>query len=241
MSIGALLTSHRRPHTLRRQLAAIDAQTVTPDRVVIWHNDGGEKPDVEAMRGKDVIAANFATGVWTRFAYCLWGFKTHFCVVLDDDTIPAPRWLEHLTYCHDAKPGLYGVNGVTFNDGTRSNRSYHGWDSRCEFTPVDIVGHAFFFKRTLLNAMLSLPRLEGIDTAGEDYALAFAAQACGLPVFVPPTRDPSTLGSTQPNLGTDDKALYRQPGEEEKKQRVHDFYLSQGWKPMAFRNGKEPT
>ena len=109
MSIGVLLSSHARPHTLRHQLAAIDAQTVKPSEIIIFHDHAdGVQFDVEAARGRKVIATNWTGGVWNRFAFCLWGFSTEFICVLDDDTIPGPKWLEHLCWYYDKERALYG-------------------------------------------------------------------------------------------------------------------------------------
>lgn len=237
MSIGVLLSSHGRPHTLRPQLAAIDAQTVKPDDLVIFHDHApGVQFDTEATRGRKVTATNWTGGVWNRFAFCLWGFSTEFICVLDDDTIPGPQWLKNCLDCSLREPGLYGTNGVLFTHGHRQARKYFGFSNPLpDQVPVDIVGHAFFFPRVLLAKACSLPRPD-VSTAGEDYHLAFAAQAMGWQTWCPPHHLPELSGSTRPDLGTDDKALYRTPGEEEKKQRVHEFYLAQGWKPLAMRN-----
>jgi hypothetical protein len=239
-SIGVLLTSHARTHTLRPQLRAIDRQTVRPDELIIWHDHAeGVRPDTEAMRGRKVVATNYTSGVWNRFAFCLWGFDTEYVAVFDDDTVPGEKWLEYMLSCHRQRAALYGVNGVRFPTGNRKPREYTGLDPVIVGGEVDIVGHAWFFRRSLLQRACSLPRCPGIESAGEDYHLAYAAQNRKLPVLVAPVAVPSHHGSLNPQLGTDDKALYRQPGEEEKKQRVHDFYLSQGWKPMALRNKDE--
>lgn len=243
MSIGVLISSHARPATLRPQLAAIDAQTVKPDEIVIFHDHApGVQPDTEAMRGRRVIATNWQSGVWQRFAFCLWGFKTDYVCIFDDDTVPAPGFFEHVLASMQRRPALYGVNGVIFPNGQRGppRRYIVGWEQRDAETDVDIVGHAWVFERVPFGqALACVPKLDEIDTAGEDYAMAFAAQKLGVPVLVPSVLNESVLGSTQPKLGTDDKALYRQPGEEEKKARVHDFYLKQGWKPLAIRNARD--
>ncbi|MDE2101138.1 MAG: glycosyltransferase family 2 protein [Patescibacteria group bacterium] len=236
MSIGVLISSHARPHTLRPQLAAIDAQTVKPSEIVIFHDHApGVQPDTEAMRGRRVVATNWQSGVWNRFAFCLWGFSAEFICVFDDDTIPAPRFLEHLWTQWHERPALYGVNGVIFPTGQRNPREYCGRELVQGETECDIVGHAWFFHRILLETAATLERCPGVSTAGEDYHLAFAAQTIGSPVLTPVNALPTTLGSTRPDLGTDDKALYRQPGEEEKKQRVHEFYVAQGWKTLYHR------
>jgi hypothetical protein len=241
-SIGVLLTSHKRPHTLRPQLAAIDAQTVKPDDVIIWHNDGGVQPDAEAMRGRKVVAANFNSGVWARFSAALWLLPYEFIVVLDDDTIPGSRWLETCLDHYESKPALLGVNGVTFGAGKRENRLYYGTNSATDRggprKSVDIVGHGFFVHESILRQACQQVSMVELFSAGEDYHLAFSAQKLGLHTDVPCHIYPETRGSTNPSLGSDDVALYRQPGEEEKKAKAHDAYVRAGMKMLGKVQGR---
>lgn len=229
-SIGVLVTSFKRPHTLAPQLSALDAQTVKPADVIIWHNHGGIQPHVEAMRGRKVVAANFNSGVWARFSAALWLLKTEFIVVLDDDTIPGQKWLERCLNQYCLKPALLGVNGVAFVDGTRNNRSYTG--RLGHRTRVDIVGHGWFIHRSLIREACATPSYWTIPTAGEDYHLAFAAQRLRLPTEIPGYKMSIECGSMNPNLGTDEVALYRQPQEEENKRKAHDYYRAMGWKTL---------
>lgn len=232
-SIGVMLTSFKRPHTLRQQLAAIDSQTVKPKDVVIWHNDGGVQPDVEAMRGRKVVALNYNSGVWARFSAALWLLPYEFIVVLDDDTIPGIGWLSWCRYHYSQKAALLGVNGVIFNHGERSQRTYVGLSQENEPRQrVDIVGHGWFINRSILQLACDLSGCVHLNTAGEDYHLAFCAQAHQIDTEVPGHNLRCQLGSCAPELGTDSVSLYRQPGEEQKKQMAHDFYRRKGWKTL---------
>ena len=236
MSIGVLLTTFKRPHTLRPQLEAIGRQTLEPDSLVIYHNEGGVSPDLDAMRNHRVVSENQAAGVWQRFAWCLHGFNTEFVCVLDDDTIPGDGWLQNCMTCFQAHAGLYGANGVRFPHLKRDPRTYHGFQDRCANTmQVDIVGHSWFFKREWLRAWLATPPACYEPTAGEDYHWAYVMQQMGLNCFVPPQNSSDRVGSRHPGLGTDEHALYLTPGEEDKKFSVHDAYRRLGWKPMADR------
>lgn len=228
-SIGILLTSFRRPHTLAKQLAAIRGQSISSE-VVVWHNDGGVSPDLEAMRGCRVIAANYNTGVWPRFAFCLWGLSTPFVVVLDDDTIPGPNWLAHLLSCHSHYSGLYVENGVRVHGRDRSQREYIGWANANEnLETVDYGGHAWFLERHLLSIVCGLPRPKSVgDTCGEDMHLSFALRRHGIPTLVAPhpAEDRSVWGSTNGRLGDDSVALWKIPGEDEKKNAAFAEYAT---------------
>lgn len=235
-SIGVLLTSHKRPHTLRPQLAAIDAQTIKPADIVIFHDNGGVQPDLEAMRGRKVIASNWNMGVWPRFAAALYLLPYDFICIFDDDTIPGNAWLEHCLSSYKTNRALYGACGVIFRKGRRDQREYvSGLTGHCGSKEVDIIGHSWFVSRSILQHSLALPSCVEIGTAGEDYHVSWAAQDLGMPCVVPASWIDDIKGSLRVELGTDDVALYRQPGEEEKKARAHQFYLDRGWKPLALR------
>lgn len=235
-SIGVLLTSFMRPQNLARQLAAIRAQTVQPEDLIIWHNHGGVDPPADVLRSTKCIAANFNSGVWPRFSACRTLFNTEFVAVYDDDTIPGKLWLEHCLASHDEREALIGAVGVTFPEGTRNPRVFSGphGTNGCD---VDIVGHCWFFRRSLLEHYPDCHWLH--RTAGEDYAMSLAAQRAGIPVVVPlqPAGLEDCWGTTEQNLGADSVALWRTAGEEEKKHDAHNAMLAMGWQPLCTRLG----
>lgn len=254
-SIGVIVTSFKRPHTIVRQLSSMAMQSVEPSSVTVFHNfssDGrflaGFREKLETYGGQSKVQIesvfnSFNTGVWARFAWPLYALDTRFVMILDDDTVPGNRWIENCLSCFDRHPGVYGANGVIFKQGDRSRREYHGCANlngdACK--QVDIVGHAWFFERKLLRAFCGFDRARSAEgnTCGEDYHLAFAAQKFGLNCYVPPhpveAGREEFWGSLHVKLGTDDVALYRQPGEEEKKLSCHNEYIARGWKPLELQ------
>lgn len=236
--IGVLVTSFRRPHTLRKQLAAIRGQSLAPARIVVFHNHGGVEPDRDALRECEVVACNFNSGVWPRMAFAAWAFKNEYVCVFDDDTVPGPKWFENCMSCLDSSTiDLCGATGVIFHEGQRHLREYVGGHGNKEAVDVDIVGHSWFAPRYVYCRAVGTPRPVPMhDTAGEDYHLSYSVQLQGCRTVVPaqPFDAPDMHGSLHRNLGVDGVALWSTEGEEEKKLACHQAYLKRGWKPLAI-------
>lgn len=238
-AIGVILTHFRRD-TLTRQLDALRAQTVPYSELVVYSNAAENLPPLADMRDNEsVIGAcgrNF--GVWPRFTLG-WHLKTEFVAIFDDDAIPGPKWLESCLETLDrCGPALCGSVGVVFPDRHRDGRGYCGWKLPTDrIIRADIVGHSWFMPRDLLRDMLNAPSGLMHDTAGEDYWLSYSAQKRGMLVVCPPHPENDTqrwgVSPDAMQLGSDDVALWNQPGEEERKASVHELLLGMGWQPSA--------
>jgi hypothetical protein len=249
-TIGVILQSHQRPHTLGLQLRQIAEQTLQPQQVWVFHNasmvlppDYGRVQDCfRPARGAEykgvipqVINSGKNLGVWARFSLAL-ELGTDWVAIFDDDTLPGPKWLEHCLATERAIGDcVLGARGVIFPEGTREPRVYIGQPSSQAIqgpTEVDIVGHCWFFRREWLQYFHGEPRL-GYDTCGEDYHLSYAVQKhLRLKTYVPDQTDPETFGTLWPDLGADSVALYKRTGEESNKNNAHERYLRAGWLPM---------
>lgn len=193
--ITAILTVFRRPHTLLQQLQAIQNQTVKPKEILIWKNsyDGIVLPEIPAALKQNVsiIDSQKNFGVWARFAVGLLA-NTKYIAVFDDDTIPGSRWFENCLQSMKVREGLMGSIGLVFHADDYWQYHRIGWDERnkCnnpELTEVDIVGHAWFFKREWLCDLWSFaPDYSKFLTHGEDIAFSAFLQKRGIPTLVPP-------------------------------------------------------
>jgi hypothetical protein len=212
--ITVILNAYKRVEYLERQLEAINNQTVKPAKILVWQNAGAVIP--EYLKAQVTFAeCNENLGVWARFAYAL-NADTEYVCVFDDDTIPGRRWFENCLKTIETHEGLLGTRGLRF----LSPQRYHpfksfGWDGPTEETvQVDIVGHAWFFKREWLAAFWrELPSLEASKIAGEDIHFSYAIQKyLRLGTYVPPhpVNDLEMWGS-QPEyakrLGTSEAAI----------------------------------
>jgi hypothetical protein len=232
-SIGVVLTVHKRPRLLADQLTALRRQSIPATQIVIWDNNSGYDYTFPLQPNESVVWCTRNWGVWPRFlmAACL---RTDYVCVYDDDTMPGHDWhLNCLNTINQLPPfSLLGAVGVLFPDGSRENRDYVGWKSPTDrIVHADIVGHSWFCERKLLDWFVVDHRCP--DTCGEDYHLSARAREKGGVVACPPhpVDRPSLWGSLRGSqLGDDEVALWRQPGEEEKKRAAHERLRASGWK-----------
>lgn len=201
--ITVVLNAFKRQEYLKQQIDCVLNQTVPAERVLIWNN--GEELDLHGFGDKVMVANHsYNLGVWSRFAYAI-NAETEYVCVLDDDTFPAPLFFESCLEHMKREPALLGARGLRF----LSSKRYHpydsfGWDAPNEKEEVvDIVGHAWFFKREWLGVFWrELPQQGTSRLVGEDMHFSFMLQKyLGIRTMVPahPKSNPSIWGS-EPEL-----------------------------------------
>ena len=226
--VSVVLSGFRRTHYLPEQIAAVRAQSVAPAEIHLWCNDPDNGAVVSALHLPSVPTAisSVNLGVWARFAYAL-NCKSEYVCVFDDDTIPGPRWLEHCLQHMSQRQALYGTIGMLYTNpqppasaGQPHGCSYYesnekiGWyDSGNRNYPVDVdlVGHAWFFKRAWLSTFWRELPPPDVTLCGEDMHLSFMLQKyLGVPTIVPPhpRGDRSVWGSVRGELGMDEHSLW---------------------------------
>lgn len=187
--ITAVLTLYKRPHRLHEQIEALRNQTRPPQNIFVVKNysEGIELPKLP----NDIVVIDSTKnfGIWTRFAMALLADTKYVCV-FDDDTIPGNRWFENCLDSMKIREGLYGTIGIKF---PRSSYNFSlndriGWDRpNTEITQVDIVGHAWFFKRSWLHYLWQYtPDYTSDLKCAEDINFSFELQKAGIPTLVPP-------------------------------------------------------
>lgn len=241
-TVTVILNVFKRSKSLAQQLAAIKAQSVPVNKILVWENGVESVPD--ALREGLIIArASENLGVWARFAYAL-NADTEFILMLDDDTIPGSRWVENCLNTMALTPGLLGTRGLIFVEPSSYSINLEAGvhSPNAEVTEVDIVGHAWFFKREWLAAYWAEYAVKFPEAlAGEDIHFSFAIQKnLGLPTLVPPhpIGDLSMWGS-QPesavSLGTSQDAISKGVGAMRKFERALRHYRKQGFSVLAER------
>lgn len=204
MSITAILTVYKRPYCLIEQIEALQSQSIPPEKIIIWKNaaEGVELPVIPENLMKNVTIINSSTnyGVWARFSVALLA-NTEFIAVFDDDTIPQNNWFKNCLDTMKVKEGLLGTIGLRFDCGSKYAVSERrcGWDGPSdEIQEVDIVGHAWFFKRVWLSHLWNfIPDYDEYLKCGEDIAFSYMLQRAGIKTYVPPhpANDISMYGS----------------------------------------------
>jgi hypothetical protein len=186
-NITVILNGYLRPDFLSTQIDAIKNQTIKPAEIMIWINSEDGFDD-KLLEGLTVAKSNKNLGVWARFSYAL-NAKTEYVCIFDDDTIPGKKWLENCLETIKTHEGLLGTIGLIYdNPHNYLNNRRVGWDNpNEETTRVDIVGHAWFFKREWLSSYWRELPPKGFDFVGEDMHFSYTIQKyLGLNTYVPP-------------------------------------------------------
>lgn len=211
--IAAVLNVFKRVDFLELQLEAIENQTIQPIDIFVWQNDG-DSIDERLLSRFTLAKCSDNLGVWARFAYALNTDADYICV-FDDDTIPGCRWFENCVNTLQEHDGLLGTRGLRYMSPKRYHPFEHyGWGNPNEETvQVDIVGHAWFFKREYLAYFWSeMPPKDASKIAGEDIHFSYMLQKFGIGTYVPPhPRGDRSLWGSLPEygekIGTDDNAI----------------------------------
>ena len=76
---------------------------------------------------------------------------TEYIALYDDDTIPGCKWHENCLSTMKTHEGILGSAGVILNGTRYVQHDRCGWPTQnIETTEVDLVGHAWFFRREWL-------------------------------------------------------------------------------------------
>lgn len=186
--ITVILNGYKRPQFLKEQVDAIMCQTVPVKEIMLWQNNA-EGFDKSLTDKLTTVVSNKNLGVWARFAFAL-NAKTEYICIFDDDTIPGDMWLENCLNTMKTHEGLLGTVGLIYDskNSYRPNTRF-GWAdiNNPEVIRVDIVGHAWFFKREWLSTYWrELPPI-GLTTVGEDMHFSYTLQKyLNINTYVPP-------------------------------------------------------
>jgi len=234
--IAVVLNAFKRTNFLELQLDAIESQTIKPVDIFVWQNDGGTIDD-KLMSRFTIAKCSDNLGVWARFAYAL-NIDADYICVFDDDTIPGNRWFENCIKTIKLHDGLLGTRGLRYMSPKRYHPFEHyGWGNpNEEAIQVDIVGHAWFFKREYLAHFWSeMPPQSASKVAGEDIHFSYMLQKHGLGTYVPPhpKNDKSLWGSLPEygeKIGTDNNAISSSQSALSRFDIALQYYTSRGFK-----------
>ena len=208
--ITVILNAYRRPYNLKMQIDAIRNQTNPPKQIWVWVNYHEDNKDFDFKRlGADRVFHNdYNWKFYGRFAAALLA-DTEYIAIYDDDTIPGSKWHENCLNTMKTHEGILGTAGVILSGNRYVLHDRCGWPTQnAEVTPVDLVGHGWFFKREWLR-YLWLEKPTTWDN-GEDIQFAFMAKIHGgIQTYCPPhpAGDHELHGSILGNeLGIDVKA-----------------------------------
>jgi len=233
-NITAILNGFKRPQFLKEQVESIKNQKIKPKDIMLWQNniDGF---DNQLTNSLVTASSNRNLGVWARFAFAL-NAKTEYVCVFDDDTIPGSMWFNNCLDTMKTNEGLLGTIGLIYN----SKNSYlpnirYGWDNpNDKVIKVDIVGHAWFFKKEWLSTFWRELPPDGFDFVGEDMHFSFMLQKyLGINTYVPPhpKNSPEMWGSLKGwQMGREKNGLSLVPTNIHKMNEYYRFIINKGFK-----------
>jgi hypothetical protein len=187
--ITVILNVYNRPYTLESQLLAIKNQTVKveDENIWVWYNRGTVKQATPKNPAHRIFVCNQNTKFHGRFAAAMLA-QTEYVALLDDDVIPGTKWFENCLESMKVNEGVMGGSGVHLYSSTAYQPNHKvGWNGyhHSTVTRVDLVGHAWFFKKEWLKYMWMENPVSWDN--GEDIMFSYLCQKYGnINTFVPP-------------------------------------------------------
>lgn len=218
--ITAILTCYKRPHLLLKQIEALKVQSVPPKDIWVWINRPEEGEGFEEhlslkeleKSGAKVFLSNHNWKFYGRFAAAML-VDTEYVAIFDDDTFPGKDWFSNCLQTMSKKEGILGGVGCVLPGDRYYGHHRIGWSNpNEEIEEVDLVGHAWFFKREWLQYLWR----EKPQTweNGEDIQFSYMAQKYGgVKTYVPPhPRDKPEMFSSLKGMeyGVDEVATSNQ-------------------------------
>jgi hypothetical protein len=189
--ITVILNVYNRPYTLEKQIEAVKKQVIgIPDENIwIWYNKGkGEQPLPKNPKHR-TFQCNENTKFHGRFAAAMLA-RTEYVALFDDDVIPGSYWFKNCLESMSTVEGIYGTTGVLLQGPTYQPNHKVGWNGYRNPTIqlVDLVGHAWFFKKKWLKYMWFEEPVTWDN--GEDIMFSYLCQKYGkINTYVPPHVD----------------------------------------------------
>lgn len=238
--ITAIMTGYERPQYLAEQLNAIQTQTVPPQDIFLWYNQGSV-PQLAPLPGVKTVSCNHNFMFHGRYALALLA-QTEYVAIFDDDTIPGPQWFENCMNTMKTHEGILGSAGIRLTQACYDGYERVGWNGLLSDVPqeVDLVGHATFFKREYLQYLWREHPISWIN--GEDITFSALAQKYGgIKTFVPPhtNANKAAWGSSKGHIyGNDKAASYLKPDTNffGVRNMIVGRAVEEGWKPLYLRN-----
>lgn len=237
--VTVILNGFKRAKNLQLQYESVKNQSLKPQEIMLWQNKG---EDFDSQITKQVVHANCNKnfGVWARFAFAL-NAETEYICIFDDDTIPGKKWLENCYNTIQTHDGLLGTIGVRFLSKTGYQPIHRiGWANPNENTEqVDIVGHAWFFRREWLSTFWrELPSINQSKLVGEDIHFSYTLQKfLNKNTYVPPhPKNDLQMWGSHPELawklGQDSPAISMNHDNLKTMSDTYVSYINKGFKIM---------
>lgn len=249
--VTTVLNVYRRTKNLQEQIDAVKNQNIDT-KIWVWVNSHPDNKDFDfsTINGIDTLIRSSNNFKFHGRFTCGLLADTKYLAYFDDDTIPGSNWykncLDTIRICEDNgyKQPLLGSAGIVLHSKSYINHTRVGWPSRNEVpTIVDLVGHAWFFEKSLLKYLwyedpISLEN-------GEDIQFSYLIQKYNKSITVcprHPANNTSLWGSIKAEeLGIDAVASSTNQSISHKtffsqRDNVIDVAITGGWKPLFLKD-----
>lgn len=237
--ITVILNSYKRAEYLPEQIKAIDNQSIKAKEIMVWSNKPEDQPQYNLDDlGVKAVYANHNFKFHGRFAFGLLA-QTEYVAFFDDDTIPGPEWFKSCINEIEKEDLILGTTGVRYEGDAYDPHTKFGWNgvnnSKLEY--VDLVGHAWFMKRSTLKYLWEEYPLSWEN--GEDIQLSgFAYKFGGIKTAVPPhlANNKESWGSTKGMiLGNDKNASHWKSNHTPLRNKISSELIKGGYKKVIDR------
>ena len=235
-NVTVILSTWKRDY-LETQIESVLNQSVEPHRIILYQNESHQdfsdivkKYSIEHIHSR---TTNFR--YHSRFTIPLY-VESEYFAIFDDDTIPAPRWLENCLRLSQQENCIVGANGrIVLNtiDGIEYVTAGDGASITSD-REMDFVGHCWFVKRDHVFTMWK--RKPFTYSTGEDIHLSASNKIeNGTRSFVPMQPVGTDLcGDTRFDFCDDDLASFKILKNHNKdRDELIQNWLKAGWKTVG--------
>lgn len=238
-NISVILNVYRRPHTLEKQIESVLNQSVEikPENIHVWYNESGVEQALPNDKSIKTYKCNWNTKFHGRFTIPLL-LNTEFVAMFDDDVLPNKDWFKNCLDSMNRQEGIYGASGIHLHQDNYTPHTkvgYNGIKSN-GITPVDLVGHAWFFKREWAKYLWYEEPIRRDN--GEDIMFSYLCQKYGnINTFVPPhpENNKEVWGSDYEygfRVGCDENASWKIGSHYNVRNMIVKECINRGWKTV---------
>lgn len=222
-NIAAILTAWKRDY-FPELIGSLLSQTMPPEIIVIFNNGKEDLTYLKKMF-KDakiyIINSDYNTKYWGRFAMS-YLVNSEYILLIDDDTIPAPKWIENCHRLCNEKNCIVTGNGRSI----RNDESYGDSGHVPEDRQVAFGGHSWFFKKEWIKHYISESPIS--YETGEDISFCASLKMKGGIETWLPKQDGDTSAHMRSYAGDGNQSydLYNWSG---KRLEICEHYIKLGW------------
>lgn len=221
--IAAILTAWKRDY-FPELIDSLLKQTMPPEIIVIFNNGREDLTYLKKMF-KDtkiyLINSDYNTKYWGRFAMS-YLVNSEYILLVDDDTIPAPKWIENCYRLCNEKNCIVTGNGRSI----RNDESYGDGGYVAEDMQIAFGGHSWFFKKEWLKYYISESPIS--YETGEDISFCASLKINGgIETWLP--KQGGDTSAHMRSYSGDGNQSYDLYNWSEKRLEICEHYIKLGW------------